>query len=122
MSNETAVKIQKGAKAATELNRAADRPGRVNPSNREQVHYNVTEGRGEANPGSTIDQTTRRHELAADSEAKSQGAIVAGKIGAGCVDSEVGFANAERRAKAIAKRRKETEAVFAANRKMSSTI
>jgi len=41
MSKETAVKIKKGEKAATELNRAADRPERPNPSNREQVHYNV---------------------------------------------------------------------------------
>jgi hypothetical protein len=110
----TKVELKKGEKAATELNRAADRPERVNPSNREQV--NVVEAHGVTSPDFTKDQTTRSHELAADNEAKSHGAIVAGKIGDGCVDSEPGFANAKRRFAAIHQRRKETEKAFDALR------
>jgi hypothetical protein len=100
-------------KKVVDKDASADRPM---PTHREPVNVNVVEAHGVTNPDHTKDQTTRSHELAADSEAKSQGAVVAGKVGDGCVDSEPGFANAKRRAQAIAKRRKETEAAFDALR------
>jgi hypothetical protein len=98
-------------KKVVDKDASADRPM---PTHREPV--NVVEAHGVTNPDHTKDQTTRSHELAADSEAKPQGAVLAGKVGDGCVDSEPGFANAKRRAQAIAKRRKETEAAFDALR------
>jgi hypothetical protein len=107
MSKSTKVEIKKGEKAATELNRAAERPGRVNPSNREQVKYNVTEARSE-NPEYTKDQTVRSHEEAKDPAAKAAGAIACG---------EDGFANAKRREAHVMAKRKETEAIFDSHRK-----
>lgn len=111
MSKSRKVEIKKGEKAATELNRAAERPGRPNPSNREDVHYNVVEAHGVENPDHTKDQTNRKHELAADSEAKAQGAIVPG---------EDGMSDSLRRAKAISKRKLETAANFQSLRKAHS--
>jgi hypothetical protein len=78
-----------------------------------QCPYICAEAQGVTNPDFTKDQKTRSHELAADSEAKAQDAIVPG---------ENGMTNAKRRFQAIHKRRKETEAVFAANRKKSSIV
>jgi hypothetical protein len=77
------------------------------------VQFKPVEAHGVTNPAFTKDQKTRSHELAADSEAKAQGAIVPG---------ENGMTNAKRRFQAIHKRRKETEAVFAANRKATSIV
>jgi hypothetical protein len=116
MSKETAVKIKKGEKAATELNQAAERPVRPNPSNREQVHYNVVEAHGVTSPDYTKPQFERKHELAADSEAKAQGAIVAGKKGDGCVEAADPAVDSKARFKAIHKRRAETAATFEALR------
>ena len=107
MSKETAVKIKKGEKAATELNRAADRPERPNPSNREQVHYNVVPGHGATDITYTPEQTTRSHEEAKDPEAIRQGAFVPG---------EDGVDGAERRAAHVLAKRKETEKAFDALR------
>ena len=92
---------------------SAERPSRPFPTHREPSAVNCVEAHGVTNPGTTIDQTTRRHEEAKDPTAKAQGAIVPG---------EDGMANGKRRFQAIHQRRKQTEAVFAANRKKSSTI
>jgi hypothetical protein len=107
MSKETAVKIKKGEKAATELNQAADRPERPNPSNREEIKYIAVPAHGVESPDFTPDQTTRSHSEAKDSAAKSQGAIAC---------DEPGMDNAKRRFAAIHQRRKETEKAFDALR------
>jgi hypothetical protein len=73
----------------------------------------VVEAHGVTNPDYTKDQTHRCHEEAKDPAAKAQGAIVSGEDGAD---------NAKRRFAAIRQRRKETEQVFAANRKSSSIV
>jgi len=109
-------------KTAISTDKTADRKDRPKPTMRGNVHYAEVPGHGATDISYTPDQTVRKHELAATSEAKSQGAIVAGKVSDECVDSEPGLANAKRRFAAITKRRKETEAVFAANRKKSSIV
>jgi hypothetical protein len=106
MSNDTAVKIKKGETAATELNRAAERPGRPNPSNREEVKCISVPAHGVENPGVTPDQTTRSHSEANDPKAKAQGAIL----------GKDGLDDGKRRFAAIHQRRKETEKAFDALR------
>jgi hypothetical protein len=101
------------SKAATEADKNADRPDRPKPTMCERVCYEPVEAHGATDIGYTEDQTTRSHCEAKDREAKSQGAIVPGEDGAD---------NAKRRFAAIHQRRKETEQVFAANRKGSSIV
>jgi hypothetical protein len=121
MSKETAVKIKKGEQAATELNRAADRPERVNPSNREQVKYNVVEAHGVTNPDFTKDQTTRSHELVDDNGAIKAGASKPGTIGNDrSLFYETGAESAKRRAEHVLAKRKETEAIFDSHRKYAA--
>jgi hypothetical protein len=121
MSSETAVKIKKGEKAATELNRAAERPERVNPSNREQVKYNVVPAHGVESPEYTKGQTTRKHEVCADKDAIKAGAHKPGTIGADrSVSYEVGADSAKRRAEHVQAKRKETEATFDSHRKFAA--
>jgi hypothetical protein len=100
---------------------SADRPTRPFPTNREPVQCNVSEARGESNPGTTKPQYQRVHELAVDKDgagasAKAQGAIVAGRIGDRCVKAADPAADAKARFQSIHKRRKETEKVFEALR------
>jgi hypothetical protein len=66
MIKETAIKITKGEKTATQLNRAGEPLGRPNASNREPVRFNAVDAHGVTNPDFTKDQTTRSHELATD--------------------------------------------------------
>jgi hypothetical protein len=111
MSKSTKVEIKKGEKAATELNQAADRPVRVNPSNREEVRYLAVPAHGVENPDYTKDQTVRSHEEANDPAAKAAGAIACG---------EDGMANAKRRAAHVMAKRRETEAIFDSHRKFAA--
>jgi hypothetical protein len=100
-------------KTAVDFDKSAERPTREKPTHREPVQVNVVPAHGVTNPDLTPDQTTRSHSEAKDPAAKAQGAIVPG---------EDGLDNAKRRSAAIIKRRKETEAVFAANRKATSIV
>jgi hypothetical protein len=109
-------------KSATDFDQASERPSRPKPTNRISTPYNLVEADGVKSPGTTKSQFQRSHELAATSEAKSQGAIVAGKIGDGCVDSEPGFANAARRTASVMANRRATEKLFDSHRKKSSSI
>jgi hypothetical protein len=109
-------------KKAVDKDASADRPSRPTPSHREPVQYNCVEADGAKNVEYTKPQYQRSHELATTSEAKSHGAIVAGKVSGESVKSEPGLDNAKRRFQSIHKRRQETAAVFEANRKKSSTI
>jgi hypothetical protein len=113
-------------KRAVDKDDNADRPTRPTPSHREAVQYQTVEAHGVTNPDYTKPQFDRKHELAAaldgGSEAKSQGAIVAGKVGDGCVEAANPAVDSKARFKSIHKRRQETAAVFEANRKKSSTI
>jgi hypothetical protein len=101
------------SKAATEVDHNADRKDRPKPTMRERVCYEPVEARGATDIGYTEDQTTRSHSEMKDPAAKSHGAIVPG---------EDGMDNAKRRFQAIHQRRKETEKVFDANRKKSSSL
>jgi hypothetical protein len=103
-------------KKAVDQDVSADRPNRPTPSHRDPVEYNCVEAHGVTNPDTTKPQYHRVHELAASKEAKSQGAIVTGKVGDGCVKAADPTADAEARFQSIHKRRKETEKAFDALR------
>jgi hypothetical protein len=104
-------------KKAVDKDASADRPTRPTPTHREPVQYNCNEARSETNPDYTKPQFERKHELATDKNATKAGAILAGKVGDGCVEAaEDGFANAKRRAAHVMAKRKETEKAFEALR------
>jgi hypothetical protein len=96
-----------------EKDKSADRPDRQTPTGRVSTPYEVVKAHGVESPDFTEDQTTRSHSEAKDPEAIAQGAFVPG---------EDGVDGAKRRFAAIHKRRQETAATFAANRKKSSIV
>jgi hypothetical protein len=109
-------------KTAVDFDQAAERPSRPTPSHRTPTPYEVVEADGVKNAEYTKPQFKRSHELAADSEAKAQGAIVHGKISGDCIESEPGFENAKRRFAAIHKNRLATAQMFDSLRKKSSSV
>ena len=108
-------------KSAADFDQAADRPDRPTPTNRISTPYAVVEAHGVPNPGVTVDQTNRKHELASDREGIAAGAIKPGEIGEDrSVSYEPGLESAARREAHVKTKRKETEAIFDAHRKYSA--
>ena len=108
-------------KKAVDFDSAAERPERSKPTHREPVHYNCVEADGVKNPDTTINQTERSHEVAADKDAIKAGAVKPGKIGDDrSVFYERGEESAKRRAADVMAKRKETEAIFDSHRKLAA--
>ena len=95
-------------KSAADFDQAADRPDRPMPTNRISTPYAVVEAHGVPNPGVTVDQTNRKHELASDREGIAAGAIKPGEIGEDrSVSYEPGLESAARREAHVKTKREE---------------
>ena len=81
------------------------------------MQYTCVEADGVKNPDTTIDQTERSHEVAADKDAMKAGAVKLGEIGDDrSVFCEKGEESAKRRATHVLAKRKETEAILDGHR------
>jgi len=97
----------------------ADRPDRPVPTNRENAKYIVVEGHGVTSPDTTVDQYTRKHELA-DKEINKGDAkreIKNDSTGERHHVQEAGLVTAKRREASVLKNRTESAKCFDSKRK-----